>query len=376
MPPRHVDVAVAVPVAERPAPPPDVWRLQRLVPVRITSAEERDVLFVTVDGTRHALSRRNASVVVDGGAPLPYATFDGAELEHEGRTYAGRLVVAAHPEQGLRLENWVDVESYVEGVVASEVALWSAPPAFLEAQAIAARSYALGTLERRARDGRAFLQDGVLDQAYRGRFRPDAAGRARGLDARLRDAVTATRGRVLSFGGRVADARFHASCGGHTASGLDVFGPEAPPGGTALCAGCRADSAWSVRLDAADLGRAAESLGLDSLGVPYPTRTDPTGRWLEVELRGTFGVKPLSALELRRAIGWDRMKSTYVLSWRQGPDGGAEIVGRGRGHGVGLCQEGARDLAERGYDAVSILAHYYPGLRVGVANLGAPAPAR
>ena len=51
--------------------------------------------------------------------------------------------------------------------------------------------------------------------------------------------------------------------------------------------------------------------------------------------------------------------------------GGWRVQGRGRGHGVGLCQEGARDLARAGWSARSILAHYYPGATLS----GAAAPA-
>ena len=81
----------------------------------------------------------------------------------------GRIAVEAHPVRGLRLANHVALERYVEGVVAAEIVLWWAHPSEIEAQAVAARSYALHTLAKRERTaGRAFLWDGVADQAYRG----------------------------------------------------------------------------------------------------------------------------------------------------------------------------------------------------------------
>jgi stage II sporulation protein D len=353
--------------------PPDVWRERGLVAVRLAAAEERQVLFVERDGTREQISRSGRGVALGNGRVQDSIVIGepGArsELVFEGRRYRGALVAHPHPRQGLRLENWVALEDYVEGVVASEVVLWDAPPALLEAQAVAARSYAFATLTSRSRAERAFLWDGVEDQAYRGVFVPDTASRTRRLDERLAKAVAATRARVLMHGRVPFDARFHASCGGHTTEGRLVFGPNAPLGPGVPCAGCADDPSWKKRLAASDLARAAEELGLERFGRPVPTRTDSKGRWLEVELRGPTGVHPLAALEMRRAFGWGVVPSTHVTSWTPLADGGAEVVGRGRGHGVGLCQDGARELAERGFDATSILLHYYPGAQIGPAVL-------
>jgi hypothetical protein len=91
----------------------------------------------------------------------------GAGLTFEGRTYPGHLVVRAHPRDGLRLFNVVDLELYVEAVVAAELPLWSARPAELAAQAVAVRTYTLYTLAvRRAERGDSsviFLWDSVED---------------------------------------------------------------------------------------------------------------------------------------------------------------------------------------------------------------------
>ena len=71
---------------------------------------------------------------------------------------------------------------------------------------------------------------------------------------------------------------------------------------------------------------------------------------------------------LRAAFGFTRLKSGLIDKlW---PAAGEEIVdglyfsGRGRGHGVGLCQVGARDYARQGWSADQILAHYYAGAQV------------
>ncbi len=368
-----VDSVAPPPAPIRPPRAPDVWRERGLVAVRIAAVERRALVFVEHDGRRKRITRSNMGVAIDAGREQDLVVVgepggDG-EFEFEGRRYRGALAVHAHPNEGLRVENWVELEDYVAGVVASEVVLWDAPPALLEAQAVAARSFAVATLSARAKSDRAFLWDGVEDQAYRGVFVPDSASTARGLDTRLAKAVAATRGRVLVHGRVPFDARFHASCGGHTAEGRLVFGPSAPPGPAVTCPGCVADASWEKRFNSADLARAAEELGTSRFTRVASTRNDPHGRWLEVELRGANGVFPVAAGELRRALGWGALPSTRVLEWVPLADGGAKVIGRGRGHGVGLCQDGARHFAEKGFDAAAILAHYYPGSALAPVTL-------
>jgi stage II sporulation protein D len=348
--------------------PPDVWHTRGLVPVRVAAHEQARVLFVEVDGEHHRLARRGDGVALDDGSVEPFVVVGArtGTLELEGVDHGrAELVAVPHPVQGLRVELWLDLEAYVEGVVAAELVLWDAPAAQLEAQAIAARSYAVGTLDRRARAARAFLWDGVEDQAYRGPYVPDAAATKRGIATRLTSAARATSGQVLTWGGRAADVRFHASCGGHTAPAIAIFGPGTAGGtGTATCPGCAVQGGWSRHLDRAALDAAARTLGLEHLGRPVATSSDPSGRWLEVELRDVRGVRPVPANELRRAVGWTALPSTWITTWTEHPDGSADVTGRGRGHGVGLCQEGAGELARRGFGAHEILGHYYPGARL------------
>ncbi len=69
--------------------------------------------------------------------------------------------------------------------------------------------------------------------------------------------------------------------------------------------------------------------------------------------------------QLRRALGHAEFESARVAStWPQVGStiqDGLYVHGLGRGHGVGMCQEGARDYAAQGWSMQQILAHYYPG---------------
>jgi stage II sporulation protein D len=77
------------------------------------------------------------------------------------------------------------------------------------------------------------------------------------------------------------------------------------------------------------------------------------------------GQRPIDAVTFRRKVGYARIKS---LQFEVGParDGVLHFVGRGRGHGAGLCQWGARLLAVQGRTYREILAHYYPGTELQI----------
>jgi stage II sporulation protein D len=99
-----------------------------------------------------------------------------------------------------------------------------------------------------------------------------------------------------------------------------------------------------------------------------PIDTDAAGRWLTVEVAGDARTKQMAFEDFRRALGpGDLQSSRVVRTWPRPGDPIAQgmlFEGRGRGHGVGLCQRGALALARQGWSAERILAHYYPGAAI------------
>ncbi len=316
-----------------------------------------------------------------------------AGLVLDGVTYCGRLRIRlpqgpdASTRNGLSVDNIVDFEDYIAGVVAGETQLLGAEIAELEAQAIASRSFALAQLSARgSRSLEVRLFDSTRDQAYAGKFAPTRDPRSQAASRALALAIERTRGKILKDGSECLDARFHAACGGRTASSEDVFpeaarfvslrgvdcaacrnelGPVSGTGSSTLPAAAR-DLSWRTLLTREQLDQLAINLNVgDRILRIEPVRRDRIGRWIEVEVRGTQSARKLSFEHVRRELKTGAISSNLVLI--TGPRAGTDIVdtlllsGRGRGHGVGLCQNGCRELALRGWSAAKILEHYYPG---------------
>ncbi len=309
----------------------------------------------------------------------------GGQLGHGGSRYRGQLLVRPDPGGRLNLVNLVDVEDYLMGVLPREMAP-SAPAAALEAQAIASRTYAL----RHAFEfqSRGFgLKAGEGSQVYAGVLAetPETTR-----------AVHATRGTVLYFGDELVHAWFSASCGGRTADHRSVWGgSRAFPYARSLeCRACRIypQYHWSVEVPLEDLSRRLTDLGR-GIGpvsdVAFEWGAD--GRVIRADLTGGKGRLSLSGNEFRILAGHRRVRSLKFAPLEvegQAPARssssveerairdiigkslagkartGLTLEGTGFGHGVGLCQWGARGMAEERHSAAAILARYYPGSRV------------
>lgn len=265
------------------------------------------------------------------------------------RKYAGQIRVSL---QGglLRLINVVDVEAYLPSVVQAEAD--GAKPAALEAQAIVSRTFAV-TGERRHASAGYHLCDLAHCQVYRGQNNasPDAEA-----------AVKKTANQVLLIGGIVLKpAFFHSSCGGHTSAANDVFGEDAAgsavsdvESGAPRCKG--PDLAWNFEVEKKDL---ADALGVAPNGSAFePLRRDKAGRISEVRAFGKRFSGQDFLSRVGRTFGWRAVRSLKFSTSET--DTTLRIEGTGTGHGVGLCQLGARSLAAKGVDVKGILLRYFP----------------
>jgi stage II sporulation protein D len=193
---------------------------------QLTISSKKPIAVEDGDGIDHALPAGKTTftaaleLAVDGGQavalapPLTFSPAAGTSLTL-GRRYRGQIVVDV-PNEKLRAINVLPLQQYLYGVVPAEMpSAWL--PAALDAQAVAARSYALAS--RRAGAPFDVYADG-RSQAYLGVAAETAAGR---------QAVDETAGEVLLYDGGVADTLFSSSTGGWTQSAADAFGSSGRP---------------------------------------------------------------------------------------------------------------------------------------------------
>ncbi|MGA2808490.1 MAG: SpoIID/LytB domain-containing protein [Terracidiphilus sp.] len=285
---------------------------------------------------------------------------------------AGPVTLAAHGERltianpvritarngELILAVTLPVESYVERVVVSESGSADSAES-LKALAVVVRSFALHQYHRHA-------DYDLCDSTHCQLLHWGETGERR---AAAHAATLATSGQTLWFHGQPAAAWFHQNCGGRTASPQEVWpqlGPSRKPMpwlASRVDNFCTAGGArqWSANLSLAELTSALAAAGLARPGWKNLTveRRGASGR--AVTLRADSAA--INAEEFRlavgRALGWNRILSTWFEVTRQGDR--FIFNGRGSGHGVGLCQAGAAAMAANGRDSNEILAQYFPG---------------
>src|SRR5262245_46938184 len=353
-------------------PRPHAWNEPNpLVAVRLERHDGREEVALEVEGPyevrvrrapprrgrdfRGTVRREGEEIVLPRedvrGHAVEFVLLTESPVRVEGRPYRGALRVRARTQGGIRVLNLLPLEEYLRGVVGAEIGPAS-PPAALDAQAIAARSYALHALPSGP------LSDGTGSQVYGGIAREDS---------RVDAAVERTRGRVLLWRGKPLPAYYHSTCGGRTSDAREVFGIRSiRPLSGAECGYCEGSRfyRWEARLPREPVSRLASELGAGArLLSVRPVDVDPAGRWREVEIEGDKARIRRSGREFRSRVnqiaGSERVRSTLLEEVRiEGEE--LRIVGRGWGHGVGMCQVGAIALARAGESADSILARYYP----------------
>jgi stage II sporulation protein D len=294
-----------------------------------------------------------------GSAPVPQPV-DAFTFSWSGINYRGTFATVPLAGGRLALVNTLPVDAYLYGVVSKEVSAgW--PAAAIDAQAILARSYALAKLRP---DKPYDVSATSSDQVY---------GGISSESVEVRASVDATAGTVVTYRGALATIAYSSCCGGHTASAADVWG-----GALAYLTGvqdpyCRIapDYRWQREIPYATASRALESVlaGLGDLTSIELRDVDPSGRPRNVALIGELGETTMKTSAFRLALDPNVVRSTFLRSVRVLRDDSAPatlaIEGSGRGHGVGLCQWGARGLAQTGASAAQIVAFYFSATALG-----------
>jgi stage II sporulation protein D len=342
---------------------------------RILDLKTRALVLAGKPGEKIEIAAAGISLRVQGGlirkvsGPLlleaggPVGVFFISTPGTPRRPYPGLLEIR-NLGLSLRVINQAPANEYLASAVANEI-----PPAWpaeaLKAQAVLARTYVARNRGRHTTMG-ADLCDLAHCQVYKGQT----------ADPRVRAAVSATDGLILTYRGGPLDAVYHSSCGGKTAAAQDVWGQS---NNTPYLAGvsdagphgdyCQAspDHAWRFDLSGEQLLKQLKANGV-SLPAPLSeirtTLAPQSGRVAQVQLDCQDGsAQTLTGENFYLAWGrgghWLQLKSTWFTVEKQG--GTFRFQGQGSGHGVGLCQWGARGRALAGDAYQEILHDYFPG---------------
>ncbi|WP_442948613.1 SpoIID/LytB domain-containing protein [Nostoc sp.] len=322
-----------------------------------------------------------------------------SEKPENARLYAGQLNLQPNAYGTYTLVNQVPLETYLRGVVPYEIGT-DAPTAALEAQAILARTYALRNLRRFAADNYQLCAD-THCQVYYG---------LNGAAAKTDRAIASTRGKVVTYKNELVDALYSSTTGGVTASFSDVWnGDDRPYLRPVLDAATNfwdlskqslADEKnfqkfiniqqgfneskwdafrWHKETSLKDIIKDLQKF-LQVKNSPHAkfktiqamavVKRSQSGRILELAVKTDKSTFTLHKDEVRSAFAAPTSTLFYLEPLNKGKAElwGYAFIGGGLGHGVGLSQTGAQNLAKLGWSSPKILQFYYPGTEIRVLN--------
>jgi len=332
-------------------------------------------------GVLRVIEQGGASRVA--GSRLVLSTDGAGVVSINGRRYRGDVSLIAG-DSAVSVINRVAVEAYLRGVVPRELGVRGpSERAALEAQAVAARSYAVTRLGNASRPYD--LVATTSDQVYGGVDAENALADA---------AIVATEGLVLMYEGRVVSAPYFSTCGGSSAEPSELWrsrnepflkrvSDQIPGSDRYYCdiaPRFRWERAWRGDTLTAVVERYLRNyaqVGQEAVGSVRRISVDgrtPSGRVAAIVVeteRGQYRVQGNDIRYVLRSPGGELLNSTYfspeVVQAADGRLARLTLRGLGYGHGVGMCQWGAIGRARAGQDFRTILRTYFPGTTVARA---------
>lgn len=274
--------------------------------------------------------------------------------------YQGELQLITSPHnETCDLINQIPMEAYLRTLLSKEMnGTW--PVEALKAQAVAARTYAYDRIATRSR---------ILDKStlyhLESSERDQVSGTFFDVTEKTFKASKETEGEILvGPSGKVAPAFFHSKCGGKTLRPDQVWGGVEEGYRSVNCTFCSKTGMkdWETKIRNTKLTQMIDQ----ALKRYYADQVSPGEVKLmpdsleNSELRLYVGdrLHIIKKSYLRNSVGRELLPSNNFIM--KSKDGGFDVKGQGYGHGVGLCQLGALELAKRGYDYRQILSFYFP----------------
>jgi stage II sporulation protein D len=289
----------------------------------------------------------NYSTVPDKDEKMELLGTEKGDLLIAGTHYGGNIEVWKG-SKSLYLINELPLEAYVESVVAAEVGTnWDLEA--LKAQAVIARTYAVYQKSRNA-DSRFHLTSSVLNQVYKGD----------NSQVLISFAVKETAGEILTYENKPIEALYHSTSCGRTEDPEEVFGISLPylksvQTNCDLSPYC----AWERKIPKEEIRKDLNISELKDIAIHSYTST---GRVRDLSIESDSGDSIVKATEFRKLLGWSRLPSTSFSMKVNGSS--ITFEGKGYGHGVGLCQWSALEMAKEGKNYREILSYFYPGTKI------------
>ena len=316
-----------------------------------TRLEAGEMIYITRAGERVAVKRMNRKAFItdslvitclsDRGyldIAIPSSAFD----RHE---YEGDFIFSSSLGQ-LKIVNTLAMDDYIAGVVQAEGG-YKGHPEYFKSQAVIARTYAYLHLGKHASEGYDLCDD-VHCQAYHGRS----------ITERINMAVNETAGQVITDGDSVLILTpFHSNCGGETVSSENVWLKSLPYLKVVYdpyCAFSR-NALWEQDIERSRWLKYLEEKSKKEIKSTIDLSFEQKSR-LSMYRAGEIEV-PLKVIR----TDWG-FRSTFFSIRDMGEN--LHFSGRGYGHGVGLCQEGAMVMASRGFSYIQILNFYYKNVKL------------
>ena len=274
-------------------------------------------------------------------------------LTWKDNLYTGKIFVVPAQYTFLLVEH-ANLENYLYGVLPYEMS-YSWPLEALKAQAVAARTYTLKTIEN-TKNKYFDLYSDVRSQMYK--------GGGKQYDS-VRTAVDSTKNQVLTYNGKLFYTYYHGNCGGGT-DDVSTWNTTAASIKPLAGASCAYDThsknySWQTDLPFSKVLDYAKETGLTgnlkSVKVSGKARS---GRATHLTLYTTKGEKRIACNKFRLSVGLKSCKITRISMLKNH----VRFEGHGYGHGIGMCQDGAHGMAKSGKMYEQILKNYYPGSKL------------
>lgn len=270
-------------------------------------------------------------------------------LRVNGGVYRGTIKLETRPD-GFWVINILPIDEYLSGIVGAEMnPNWELEA--LRAQVVAARSYALYMI-RNPKNAYYDVEATTQDQVYAGTSVESP---------KVREAVLSTVGEYLAVKGFPVKAFYHSRCGGRTETAQAVWNPKDKRSKRSgvRCAYCKKNpQPWVASFSISEFYR---RLNIGAAGRPLRLASlekSASGRISSLRVGPSGKERTFSSDELRSLLGYQKLKSAYFNFFVD--SNRVHFEGVGHGHGVGMCQWGARGMAQTGKSYRDILGYYYP----------------